>query len=60
MVSSASDSLSDGLDDVGHRISRAGQRAKASASTAVLNHPLTAVGMAAGVGFVLGMIARRT
>lgn len=54
-----SDDMSEGIEKAAHQVGRAGRDARATASNAVSRHPLTAVGIAAGVGLVLGMMARK-
>jgi ElaB/YqjD/DUF883 family membrane-anchored ribosome-binding protein len=53
-------------NDVSERIGKAGQQisqtsrdAQATATNAVVAHPLTAVAIAAGVGLLLGLVARK-
>jgi len=54
-----SDDVTEGIGNAGRRIGRAGRDAQTTATEAVAEHPLTAVGIAAGVGFLLGTIARK-
>lgn len=51
--------VSDGLDSAGRQIRQTGRDARATATTAVLEHPLAAIGIAAGFGLLLGLIARK-
>ncbi|PWK61338.1 DUF883 family protein [Roseicyclus mahoneyensis] len=59
LVSTLSDDLSDGVGKTGRQIGQTGRDARATATTTVIEHPLTAVGIAVGVGLLLGMIARK-
>lgn len=59
LVSTLSDDLSDGVGKAGRQIGQTGRDARATATTTVMEHPLTAVGIAVGVGLLLGMIARK-
>ena len=52
--------VSDGAEKAGRQISRTGRQARKTATDAVLGHPLTAVGIAAGLGLVVGLVARKT
>jgi len=51
--------VSDGIDSAGRHIRQTGRDARATATTAVLEHPLAAIGIAAGFGLLLGLIARK-
>lgn len=53
------DDLSEGAEKAGRQIRKTGRDAHTSATNAVLGHPLTAVGIAAGLGLVLGLAARK-
>lgn len=51
--------MSDGLEKAGRKITKTGRDAQESATNAVLTHPLAAVGLAAGVGLLLGLVLRK-
>lgn len=59
LAATISDDVSNGLDRAGRQIGQTGRDARASATDTVLGHPLTAVGIAAGLGLLLGLILRR-
>jgi ElaB/YqjD/DUF883 family membrane-anchored ribosome-binding protein len=59
LVSTLSDDVSEGMGKAGRQVRQTGQDARTSATNTVLDHPLTAVGIAVGVGILLGMIARK-
>lgn len=59
LVSTLSDDVSEGMGKAGRQMRQTGQDARTTATTTVLDHPLTAVGIAVGVGILLGMIARK-
>lgn len=51
--------VSDGIERTGHQITRTGRDARASATHAVRANPLAAVGIAAGIGLLLGILSRK-
>lgn len=51
--------MSDRVDKAGQSISQTGRDAQATATRAVRDHPLTAIGIAAGIGLLLGLVARK-
>ncbi|SMH46825.1 DUF883 family protein [Maritimibacter sp. HL-12] len=51
--------MSDGIEEAGRQISKTGREAQTTATNAVIGHPLTAVGIAAGIGLLLGLLARK-
>lgn len=59
LVATLSDDVSEGIERAGQQIGRTGRDARTTATNTVLEHPLTAVGIAVGVGLLLGMIARK-
>jgi ElaB/YqjD/DUF883 family membrane-anchored ribosome-binding protein len=59
LMSTMSEDLADGLGQAGRRIERTGRDAQATATKTVLDHPLAAVGIAVGVGLLLGLAARK-
>lgn len=59
LAATVSDDLSGGIESAGRQIGQTGRDARASATTAVLDHPLAAVGIAAGLGLLLGVMARK-
>ena len=59
LASSISDDVSEGIGKAGRQITKTGRDARATATGTVLDHPLAAVGVAAGIGLMLGLIARK-
>lgn len=59
LVSTLSDDVSAGVEKAGRQIGQTGRDARATATNTVLEHPLAAVGIAAGLGVMLGLIARK-
>lgn len=59
LVASLSSDLSEGVGKAGRQLDRTGRAAHDSASSAVVENPLMAVGIAVGVGLLLGLIARK-
>jgi len=59
LMTTVSDDVTDGLGQAGRRIERTGRDAQASATNTVLDHPFAAVGIAMGVGLLLGLVARK-
>lgn len=51
--------MSKGVDRAEEQISKASRDARATTVNAVLDNPLTAVGIAAGIGFLVGMMTRK-
>ncbi|HBZ45125.1 MAG TPA: hypothetical protein DEO85_13950 [Maritimibacter sp.] len=51
--------MSEGIEEAGRQISKTSRDAKTTATNAVIGHPLTAVGIAAGIGLLLGLLARK-
>lgn len=59
LMTTVSDDVTDGLGQAGRQIERTGRNARATATDTVIDHPLAAVGIAAGLGLLLGLIARK-
>lgn len=59
LVSTLSDDVSQGMGKAGRQIGQTGRDARSTATATVIEHPLAAVGIAVGVGLLLGMIARK-
>ena len=59
LVSLITDEVSEGIGRAGRQISKTGRDARATATDTVLDHPLAAVGIAAGIGLLLGLMARK-
>ncbi len=59
LAATISGDVTDGVERAGRQISQTGREAKASATNTVLDHPLASVGIAAAVGLLLGLLARR-
>lgn len=53
------DDMSAGIGNAGRQIGQTGRDAQATATNAVLAHPLTAIAIAAGIGLLLGLVARK-
>ena len=51
--------VSDGIEKAGRQIGQTTRDARATATDAVLDHPLAAIGIAAGLGLLLGLVVRR-
>jgi ElaB/YqjD/DUF883 family membrane-anchored ribosome-binding protein len=56
----AGNDIGTGVSEAGRRIEQGARDARASATGAVLDHPLAAVAIAAGVGFLVGVVTRRS
>lgn len=59
LAATLSGDVSDGIGQATHKVGQTGRDAQAAATNAVLGHPLTAVAVAAGVGLLLGLVARK-
>lgn len=59
LMTTVSGDVTDGLDHAGRQISRASRDARAAATNTVIEHPLAAMGIAVGVGLLLGLVARK-
>ncbi len=59
LAATVSGDLSDGLEKTGRQISRTSRDARDAATGAVLDHPLAAIGIAAGLELFLGLVTRR-
>jgi ElaB/YqjD/DUF883 family membrane-anchored ribosome-binding protein len=59
LMTTVSGDVTDGLDQAGRQISRASRDARAAATNSVMDHPLAAMGIAVGVGLLLGLVARK-
>ena len=59
LSSTASDKVQDGLDAAGRQAVETGREARRGVVDAVTANPLTAIGVAAGVGYLLGVLTRR-
>jgi ElaB/YqjD/DUF883 family membrane-anchored ribosome-binding protein len=59
LMSTVTGDVADGLEQAGRRIERTSRDARATASSTVMDHPLAAVGIAVGIGLLLGLVARR-
>lgn len=59
LASTVTDDVSEGIGKAGRQIGQTGRDARAAATTTVLDHPLAAVGIAAGLGLLIGLVARR-
>lgn len=59
LAGTVSGDVADGIDKAGRQIKRTREDARDMATTAVRDHPLAAIGIAAGLGLLLGLLARR-
>lgn len=59
LMSTLSDDVSDGLGQASRQISRTSREARVTATNSVIDHPMAAVGIAVGVGLLLGLVARK-
>ena len=59
LVDTLSGDVTKGLSRAGQQIERSGHDARTTATNTVLDHPLAAVGVAVGVGLLLGLVARK-
>lgn len=59
LAKTISGDVSEGFADAGKQINKTGRDLRASATDSVLDHPLAAVGIAAAVGMILGMMTRK-
>jgi ElaB/YqjD/DUF883 family membrane-anchored ribosome-binding protein len=59
LAATVKDDVSEGIGKAGRQIGQTGRDARATATNAVLDHPLAAIGIAAGLGLLLGLVARK-
>ncbi len=59
VASTLGDAVVDGVQAAGGKLVRTGRKTRASVVDAVAEHPFVAVGSAAGIGLVVGLLARR-
>lgn len=59
LVETLSGDVTKGLSRAGQQIERSGHDARTTATNTVLDNPLAAVGVAVGVGLLLGLVARK-
>jgi ElaB/YqjD/DUF883 family membrane-anchored ribosome-binding protein len=59
LTATITEEMSDGIGTAGRKIGQTGRDVQATATNAVLGHPLTAIGIAAGIGLLLGLVARK-
>ena len=59
LMTTVSNDVADGLGQAGRQIDRTSRDSVAKASNAVIEHPLAAVGIAVGLGLLLGLVARK-
>lgn len=60
LAATISDDVSGEIGKAGRQVAKTSRDAQATATNAVLDHPLTAVGIAAAVGLLLGLLTRRS
>jgi len=51
--------ISDGMGEAAHYVERKGRTAEADLERSITTHPLLALGLAAGVGLLIGAMTRR-
>lgn len=59
LAATVGEDVSEGIGKAGRQISQTSRDARATATTAVMDHPLAAIGIAAGLGLLLGLVVRR-
>ncbi|MGX0879289.1 ElaB/YqjD/DUF883 family membrane-anchored ribosome-binding protein [Roseovarius sp. MBR-154] len=59
LTATITEEMSEGIGTAAHKIGQTGRDAQTTATNAVLGHPLTAIGIAAGIGLLLGLVARK-
>ena len=59
LTATAADDVAEGVASARRQAAQSGREAKATVVDAVLANPLSAVGIAAGLGFLLGIFTRR-
>lgn len=59
LAAGLSSDLSDSMEKAGRQIDRTGRTARDNATAAVVENPMMALGIAVGVGLLLGLIARK-
>jgi ElaB/YqjD/DUF883 family membrane-anchored ribosome-binding protein len=59
LAATVKDDVSEGIGKAGRQLGQTGRDARATATAAVLDHPYAAVGIAAGLGLLLGLVVRR-
>lgn len=59
-ATTVTEDMSEGIDRAGKQIRRTGQEVGTTATRAVLDHPLAAIGVATAVGFLLAMTMRKS
>lgn len=55
----AAEGVKGNVDAAGRQVAKSGRDARDGVVDAVTEHPLTAIGVAAGVGYLLGVLTRR-
>lgn len=58
-ASTVTGDVSDGIGNAGRQLSKTGRDARATATNTVLEHPLASIGIAAGIGLLIGLIVRK-
>lgn len=59
LAAGLSSDLSDGMERAGRQIERKGRAARDNATSAVVENPMLALGLAVGLGLLLGLFARK-
>ncbi len=59
LMATVSGDVSDGLDEAGRQLGKTSRDARVAATNAVTDHPLATLGLAVGVGVLLGLVARK-
>ena len=60
LAATIAEGVSEGVGKAGRQIGRTGRDARAIATNAVVGHPLAAIGIAAGLVLLFGLLVRRS
>jgi ElaB/YqjD/DUF883 family membrane-anchored ribosome-binding protein len=60
LAATIAEGVSDGVGKAGRQIGRTSRDARAIATNAVVSHPLAAIGIAAGLVLLLGLLVRKS
>lgn len=59
LAAMVTEDVTGGIGEAGRRIGKTSHDARAKATSALLDHPLATIGIAAGLGLLLGLVTRR-